>query len=310
MKGKEQEIVAKNSLYTDYRAEFLAAFLIDNGINENEVRIIRNGVAKAGKSVEKIGWEYSQDKFSKFLSIYTRKRNLYESLPEGLFHRPLSLDDKKDKHAVIESFKYARQVALSASFFFRDLEMSIDRMLVLANLYELQLDKRNEHPTFIQLLTPYWSILRNLPLDKALLVISFFSQAYRLKHPDEIAEVLSELLECDVTIKLEDKYFTFPSDYQWKLGDCQLGLGSIFGGSVNDCYPLMTVDIKNLSRSQSKLLYKDSEAYSQLTQILDMFIPADAELKINISITKKEAGFSLTDDHENSPILGFTTILS
>lgn len=53
MKGKEQEIVAKNSLYTDYRAEFLAAFLIDNGINENEVRIIRNGIAKAGKSVEK-----------------------------------------------------------------------------------------------------------------------------------------------------------------------------------------------------------------------------------------------------------------
>lgn len=305
-----KEITAKNSVYTDYKAEFLASCLIENGLDEEGVRIVRQGLAQPGKAVDKVCWEYSANKFVEHLTIYARKRDLYESLPEGVFHKRLDIEEKKSQQAVIESFKKNRQVALSAKFFFKPFEMSIDRMLVMAHLFDLQIDKRDKHATFINLIRPYWEVICHLPLDKALLVISFFSQAYRLNQPHQVAEVISEYLDCEVQIESLYKTMTLGTYSRWKLGATKLGLDSVIGDSLTDCYPVVSIAIKGLSQKYKDLLDKKSQAYLQFIQLLELFVPADAETEIHITMAKENQRFVLSSDTVNSSILGLTTILS
>lgn len=301
----------KNTLNTDYRAEFVAACLIENGFDPDEVRLIRNGLTKVGKNIDKIVWENSPDRFSQYLSIYYRKRNMYESLPEGLFHKRMDISDKKDKQDVIDYIRQERQVALSASSFFRPFEMSIDRFLVDANLYEMRMEKRDKHDEFIQLLVSVWQVLQGLPLDKALFAVSLLSQAYRLTQPKQMAEILSVFFDCEVDIDLSYKCMTFSTDYcDWNLGVCALGVSTVLGGEMTDCFPVMNVRIDSLPPQYRDLLFENTSAYRTFMDIMDLFVPADTELNININVAKDGLAFLLTDDGGAAPLLGYSTVLS
>lgn len=304
-------IAGKNTLYTDYRAEFVAACLIENGFDPEEIRIIREGLSKGGKNIDKIVWENSFDRFSKYLTIYSRKRDLYESLPEGLFHKRMDISDKKDKDAVIDYIRHERQVALSATYFFRPFEMSIDRMLVEANLYEMRLEKRDKHDDFIRLFGSVWQVLQGMPLDKALFAVSLFSQAYRLTKPEQMAEILSVFFDCEVSIDLSYKCLTLNTDQcDWVLGENQLGVSTVLGGEMTDCFPVMNVRIDSLPPQYKDLMFEDTSAYGKFMDIMDLFVPADTELNININVAKDGLAFLLTDEDGSAPLLGYSTILS
>lgn len=301
----------KNTLDTDYRAEFVAACLIENGFDPDEVRIIRTGLSKVGKNIDKIVKEKSPDRFSQYLSIYYRKRNMYESLPEGLFHKRMDISDKKDKQDVIDYIRQERQVALSASSFFRPFEMSIDRFLVEANLYDMRMEKRDKHDDFIQLLVSVWQVLQGLPLDKALFAVSLLSQTYRLTQPEQMAEILSVFFDCEVDVELSHKCMTFSADQcDWNLGENVLDVSTVLGGEMTDCLPVMNVRIDSLPPRYKDLLFENTSAFRNLMDIMDLFVPADTELNLNINVAKEGLAFFLTDDDGAAPLLGYSTVLS
>ena len=301
----------KNTLDTDYRAEFVAACLIENGFDPDEVRIIRTGLSKVGKNIDKIVKEKSPDRFSQYLSIYYRKRNMYESLPEGLFHKRMDISDKKDKQDVIDYIRQERQVALSASSFFRPFEMSIDRFLVEANLYDMRMEKRDKHDDFIQLLVSVWQVLQGLPLDKALFAVSLLSQTYRLTQPEQMAEILSVFFDCDVDVGLSHKCMSLSADQcDWNLGENVLDVSTVLGGEMTDCLPVMNVRIDSLPPRYKDLLFENTSAFRNLMDIMDLFVPADTELNLNINVAKEGLAFFLTDDDGAAPLLGYSTVLS
>ncbi len=310
MDSVDEVISGKNTLYTDYRAEFVAACLIENGVDPADVRIIREGLNKRGKNIDRIVLENSLDRFTQYLTIYSRKRNLYESLPEGIFHRRMDVSDKKNKQSVIDYIRHEKQTAVSASFFFRPFEMSIDRFLVEANLYEMRLEKRNKHDDFIRLFGSMWQMLHVFPLDKALLIVSLLSQIYRLTKPEQIAEILSVFFDCAVDIELTYRQMPIIADQcDWSLGENVLGVSTVIGGEILDYFPIMEVRINSLSPKYKDLLFENTAAYSNFVDIMDLFMPADAELNININVAKDGAAFLLTED-ESAPLLGYSTVLS
>lgn len=311
MDSHSKETITKNTLYTDYRAEFIAACLVEYGFDPDEVRVIRDGISRGGKNINKIKWENSFDGFSKYLTIHTKKRDLYESLPEGLFHKRMDLNDKKNKDTVIDYIRQERQAALNAVVFFKPFEMAIDRFLVEANLYEIRMEKRDKYDDFVRLFDSIWQVLQDLPLDKSLFAVSFLSQAYRLTKPEQIAEILSVILDCEVEIDLSYKQMSIVTDQcDWKLGVNRLGVTSVLGGKITDCFPVMNVRINSLPSKYKDLMFENTKAYSNFMDIMDLFVPADSELNININIAKDGLEFMLTDDAKSAPVLGYSTILS
>jgi hypothetical protein len=56
-------------------------------------------------------------------------------------------------------------------------------------------------------------------------------------------------------------------------------------------------------------MFENTVAYSNLLDIMYLFVPADTELNININVAKECITFLLSDD-ESAPLLGYSTILS
>lgn len=297
----------KNTLYTDFRAEFVASSLIENGFSPNEVRIIREGMARGGKNIDKIVRKETPDQFSNYLDIYSRKRNLYESLPEGLFHKRMDITDKKNKQTLIDYIKKEREVASTASMFFSPFEMTIDRFLVEANRYEMRLEKREIYGDFIRLFSSLTPTLRELPLDKSLFIVSLLSQTYRLTQSEQLAEILSVVLECDVKISLSYEQMTIGAERcGWQLGENRLNVLTVLGDELQNCFPVMNVWIESLPSQYKELVFEDSLAHQQLMNIMDLFVPADTEINLNINVAKEGLEFLLID---NETLLGYSTIL-
>lgn len=299
-----------NTLYTNYRPEFVAACMIDSGCDSEKVRLIREGRGSGGKSIMRVSREYSKGQMMEYVNIYSRKRGLYDTLPEGFFHTRMDIKDKKNRINVVDSFRKGREIELSARFFFRPFEIAIDRMLINAHLYEMSLEKRTKHEQFVRLLSSHWPILRELPLDKALFAINLFSQCYRLTTPKQVSEVMSVFLGCEVNIELKYETITIETDCNWVLGENILDVDSVIGEAIEDTFPVMEVNVKGLRRSQRGLVLEGDAAHKQFKDILDFFVPADAELRFHVEVAKEDAYFFLSDAPDLEPILGFTTILS
>lgn len=300
-----------NSLYTNYKAEVYASRLIERGVPIDNVRILRQGKSQRGnaKEIDRVAWEYAHDELVEYLNIYVHKRDLYDSLPEGLFHAPIS-ERKTGKVGIVNMIRRARQEEFNARFFFKPFEMAIDRMLVSAQLYEQCLEKRDVHEEFIRLLYADWKILRNMPLEKALFTLNFLSQSYRIATADQIARILSVFLDCTVRIEKEYRAITFEDGNQWLMGRGRLGLTTFLGGALTDSFVVFNIYIEHLSRRHQDLIRLDSPARGQLQNILELFLPADAEVFLFFSISTQEANFVLSDIPEEAPLLGFTTVFT
>ena len=301
-----------NSLYTNYRAELYVAGLIDRGLSLDSIRVLRKGKSQRGnaKEVDQVSWEYAQDEMLEYLSVYVNKRDLYDSLPEGLFHNPSVSEKKRGKTGIVDMIRKAREEEFHARFFFKPFEMAIDRMLISVQLYEQCLEKRDVHKEFIRLLHNDWKILRNIPLDKALFILAFLSQRYRILEAEHIAQILSVFLGCSVHIQQESKLIDFEDETQWNLGDGRLGLTTFIGGKLTDNFSVFNVQIEGLPRKHWKLINSDSSVHLQFQNVLEIFLPADAEIFLTFKAIQEEAYFTLSDNPEQAPLLGFTTLLS
>ena len=308
-KKNQQYTSLTNTLYTNYKAEIFACGMIQDGLERDKVRIIRKGKAKRGiaKEVEKIVYEIANK--GEIYTIYAHKRDLYDSLPKGLFHDAGISNKKQQKSAILKSIEKGREEEFNARYFFKPFEMFLDYILIGAQLYERQLEKPQSHPEFVNLFVHNWKFLKGVPLDKALFLLNFLSQSHRITNSLQIARILGYFLECDVQIENSFEVVNIQTPHQWKLGEGRLGQSSFIGGVFEDTLPVVLIKITNLPKKHKDLIYLESPARKQLHILLDLFIPADAQLNVHIEGRKEETLFALNSDTKPSAILGFSTIL-
>jgi hypothetical protein len=78
-----------NSPTTDFKAEIIAASLIEQGYDPSRILLIREGSFKRGfsKDIEEVSLHFSAQDLSDYLHIKTNRESIYDILPEGIFHR-------------------------------------------------------------------------------------------------------------------------------------------------------------------------------------------------------------------------------
>lgn len=299
----------KNTLYTNFKAEIFTSFLLEQGIQEQNIRIVRLGKAlqKVKKEVQELRYQQTQNEA--YYGVYTHRRDLYDSLPKGLFHTHITYltDKKRLKSQLLKRIELAREEEKNARLFFKPFEFFIDRALMATQWYERRLEKPLSHPDFVHLFCENWAFLKEMPLDKALFIINFLSQSYRITSGEQIAQIVSFFLECDVTIKTSFQKQTIKTAYQWALGEQALGESSFVGGDFSDTLPIIEVVISQLPLQYMELIYQDSPIRKQFSSLLDLFIPADAHLSLLIKGKEEDTAFSLSVQRDT--ILGFSTRL-
>ena len=312
MKGKNNKYKTINRLNTDFRAEAVAAGLIESGQDADRVLIVREKGNKrhVSKDIIKVKNTFSQEDLMEYLYIHTTRNSIYDGIPENIFHQPFNTAQKKSKEAVIEEMRRHREEEFYARRFFQPFEMVVDKLLIDAQLYERQFDKKNFHGNLRDILSGYWSILRLLTLKQSVFFIKTIPVLNRITTDfDLVGKLMSAIL--DVPIKVEQSNLSeFKTDISPKVkqGDWRLGLNTALGTRFKDGDRDIHITIGETYPETIKSFYEGGINQPILAWLIKMMLPADKQVKVKYKTLEAYAGFRLSDDTHKA-YLGINTRL-
>jgi hypothetical protein len=185
-----------NGIFTDFKAEVVAAELIQNNIPADKVMIVPVGaMRRAGrKDVESITEETPDYENKQYYVIRTPKEGLYDKLPENLFHTPIGYLSGKNELEVIEAIKQHRREEKSARTFFLPFDVAFNNIRIQLALYERQLDEKFHNNQLVKIFSPHWEIFRHLSIYQANIFLQYLPIIHRIRDDWNKIEDFFELM--------------------------------------------------------------------------------------------------------------------
>ncbi len=301
-----------NSIDTDYKAEVIAAGLIEQGYDPSQIYVLRESSARRGfgKDIEEIFLRFSDYELTDFLYIKANRESIYDILPEGLFHQNIHKKNNKNKEEAIDEIKAHRLEELYARKFFQLFEIELDTTLIEAYLYEIKYDKKISYQNFIDVFLPYWPVLKLLQRKQAIIFMYIIPILHKMRNRHaEIEETISLILDVPVKIskvKLPAKEAS--SYFESKIGENQLGVDWVLGKSFDDGKYDLKITIGPISSKKMKFFLEVSTGNTILEALFRLFFPSDIFIVKEFKVIPQDASFILSN-RETNTFLGINIFL-
>ncbi len=308
----DNNFTAINKLETDYRAEVVAAGMIEAGMEADKILIVRKEGDKrhVSKDISKIEKGFSKEDLMEYLYIYTNRTSIYDAIPENIFHQPFNTAKKKTQEDIIDEIKKHRQEEFYARKYFQPFEMAIDQILTDAQIYEQKFNKKNFHSNLKDLFACHWPMLKLLNLKQAVYFIRIIPWIYRLSTDFKVmGQLMGIILDAPVKIelgelsKIQTNLTRKVTSKHWKLG-----VNTTIGNSFVDGYRDINITIGPINPEQMKLFLEGLKNDLILQQLIGMMLPADCQKVITYKTQKEHAKFRLSDSTHRT-YLGINTKL-
>lgn len=206
------------TLRTDFKAEVIAAEMVDSGTPLDRILILMLGGAKRPfrKDVDEIVEEISDYDHKEYIHVKTHKEGIYDMLPEGLFHSP-TLPKSADEKEIIVALKKHHIEETNARKFFLPYEAAINDLRIQMALHESRLDKRLENSEMVDVFASQWEIFKWLDARQANIFLHLLPLLHDVRDDYRVAETIFELiflLPAEITlqqqkpIRLENQIFS------------------------------------------------------------------------------------------------------
>lgn len=302
-----------NQHETDFKAEVVASGLKEQGYDPERTLILRLGDAKRGfsKDIENIRPEYSQYDLTDYLGIYVNRKSLYDELPEGIFHRNVYHKDKNSKEEVLDEIRIHREEEFFARQFFRPFEITLDYMPVDFQNKERRMDKMNVYRDFVNAFASQWPVLELLPVEKAVMFVRMLAHIEQITGSlEKISECMTILTDVPVKVRQGEKCVTVADkDKLPKLGKVRLGDNMVLGHTFDDGTFRILIEIGPLSARKMEAFMPGEVSTRIFNELIDMFLPADKDIRIRYIIRQEDAVFRLASADEKGAYLGISTYL-
>jgi hypothetical protein len=291
-----------NDTDTDFKPEVIAASLIEQGYNPEQIQIIREGYARRGfaKEVEAIELKYSLHNRMDTLHIKINREGMYDTLPQGLFHQPLFRGKiNKDKEDILQEMAYHRREEFFARKFFHVFELIEDEMVTEAFLSNIKLHKKISHPDFVNLFLPYWPMLKRLAPERANLFLYIIPILHQIRdRREETEKSISVIL--DVPVKIEN--IVLPAkiaerSFSSTLGVSRMDDNFVLGHSFDDGESDLKVTIGPISSNRMIDFIAGGKDDELLEILFDLFLPVSAFAVKEFKILPEDAVFVLSGEN-------------
>lgn len=293
-----------NSHETDFKAEVVAASLIEQGIDPDSIEIVRKGIARRGISteVEKIYKQYSDYDLMEYLCIDANKEGMYDMLPEGIFHKSTYKrtykDAETDVEKALDEIRIHREQEFFARKFFHLFELIADRTLTNAYLFEARYDRKTSNPEFTELFTQYWPVLKMLTLKQSVFFMHIIPLLHEIRsHYNDMEQAFSYILDIPVKIsqiKLPAKQAE--RHFESRLGKSRLGVDFVLGKQFDDAIYDLKLTIGPIPAETMKNYLETAKGYKVLESLSEVFLPAHAFVVKDFIIDPQDSQFILSDD--------------
>jgi len=181
---------------TDFKAEVVAAELINNAVPAEQIMILMLGSMKRSfrKDVDEVSEELSDYNNKEYTIITTHKEGIYDMLPEGLFHSPTLPKSATTQKDIIDNIKKHRVEERNARRFFLPYEAAINHLRIQMALYESRLDKGAHHNELVDIFKGYWKIFKYLDTDQSNVFLQVLPLIHDIRDDYEVAATIFELI--------------------------------------------------------------------------------------------------------------------
>jgi hypothetical protein len=291
-----------NTVDTDYRAETLLAGLIENGRDAAETHLIREKGDRRGvlKDIDKVETKYDDAGFDivEYLCVYTNRKGIYDSLPEGVFHQSSNPKRQKSQEEILHEIKTQREEEFFARKYFQPFEMVLDKILVDIQRYEQKYNKPHLYQNLTGMFEEYWDILKYLTTAQALLFIKAIPVMEDISRSlDSTAKVMEIILDCPVSIREGKKSeHRLTSGEATGLGKWRLGVNAIVGKSVAGDSVDLEITVGPASPEKIKGFLPGQINDRILKSLIELTVPFDRYTAVKYRVTETEKKFRLSGD--------------
>ncbi len=299
--------IQANAIDTDYKAESIAAHLIGNGLNPDNLVLKRVGASKRGvaKDVYNIQ-QFDFDNLSKHYEIATNRDGIYDRLPEGLFYK--STKAPKSQGDILAEIARNRQEEFYNRRFFQPLEEEIDRSNLLTHLKELCFDKKNSHHEYKSVFQSFWPHILQMDERKAAIFLDIIPLVHHIRTQNKlIAQALKLMFEVPIIVETHYGELEIKTLKSKTLGDIKLGNDFTTTGKHDDRHKNAIIKIGPITTEQHQQFYEGSENWEIMHELIQMVFPANCIVSTEFIIEKEEASFSLQSN--TNCLLGINTVL-
>jgi type VI secretion system protein ImpH len=304
-----------NSLERDFKAEVIAAEMVENNIPADRIMILMLGGLQRSyrKDVDSISEEISDYDHKEYFLIKTHKESMYDMLPEGLFHHAESNKSSKTEGEVIASIKRRRVEERNARRFFLPFEAAINHLRIQLALYENMLDKHSHYDETLKIFSNYWGIFKYLDSRQSNIFLHLLPILHEIRDEHPVIESILEMIFLlPVRVYLQSQLPQRPLNPMIsQLGNSMLGVDFTTGNSLyNSGEDEIVVTFGPLKNEEFQSFMPGTRNNRILEFLCDYFLPVHIDIVKKFELADKDKSARLADKLNNfNSTLGADTYL-
>ncbi len=275
---KEQLLDDILKLNLDFKAEVIAASLIQQGVHADQIIIQAKGNSQRSyrKEVSSFHTTHSNYDHAEYLYLETHRDGFYDSLPENIFHQPTRGRTEKNKYEVIDEIRKHREEEKAARKFFLPFEQEFTRIKTFLHLLENDFDKNTDNSRLIAIFSEHWPILKRLDTYHAYIFLRIIPLIHGIRNNFELAsQTISIILGIPIEITLYKTGKISANAFLFNLGGCALGMDTTVGSELIDGEYDLKVNIGPLKENQLPDFINGGKYETIVDELLDYFIGAN-----------------------------------
>lgn len=302
-----------NKINADFKAEVIAAELIEHGVSDEQIMILMLGSLKRTytKDVYSVEEEVSDYDHNTYMVIKTPKEGIYDMLPEGLFH-PVSLHQSLvTQKEILEMIKLHKKQERDARRFFIPFEAAINHLRIQMALYENRLDKRNHYGEFSEIFAGNWDIFNYLNTTQANIFVQLLPIIHDISDNYPVIETIFELiLMLPVSItSARRKPLLIDNPFVSSLGDNALGVDLTTGNVLfDDGDDELMINIGPMNKAQLDQFAPGTNQRKIFESLCDHLLPVHLDVTTEFELLDADKSCVLADgEHSFNCTLGLST---
>ncbi len=304
-----------DTLQTDFKAEVIAAGMVENGTPLENILILLLGASKRPyrKDVDEIIEDIPEYDHKEYIHIKTHKEGIYDMLPEGLFHYPTLPKSATTEKEIIDAVKKHHIEEYNARKFFLPFEAAINDLRIQMALRESLLDKRQHNSRLVDIFSGQWEIFKLLDHRQSNIFLHLLPLVYNMRDDYNVAAVIFELIFLfPVTITVQPQLpVRCETPIYSTLENAILGVDLTTGNEVfetGDDEIIVTVGpVENAVLSQ----FMPGQNNARVLELLcDYFLPVHLDINVVVELNQADKTTRLADKQSDfNSTLGVCTYL-
>lgn len=242
------------------------------------------------------------------LQLHLSRAGIYDLLPEGLFHQPVSTHTGNSATEMAAVSRVDKKKETETRRFFQPVENSFFHQRVQIEKEETELLAGADDGALADFLFRFWELPPSLNRQSAALLIRLLPHAHIITgNLVLMQQSLQILLQEEVAITQAIPRISEAAAQSKGLGALELGNDMVCGMRFWEDYTCLQYDIGPL-QSTPAAAYIEGGAQDLLIGVFNSyFTPAEADIYISVEVDRTKAAITLSE--QESPILGYSSVL-